>query len=168
MVWAALASSSRLPVKFVHCRRFRVALWWLQALFSEDPGLLGSSWSEHRGRPTTTLRYTGCSGSRPGPVLDPRPQERVLQHTVEHGDAVCFFVQILGAPVPQLGEQLVHFFRSLDTQLPVEQVTDVPKISDDSIQPRLVDRDLRFPQMVEQLAEVPTIFSFASLQQQTV
>ena len=108
------------------------------------------------------------AGLRPGPVLDPRPQERVLQHTVEHEDAICLFVQILDALVPQLGEQLVHFFRSLDTQLPVEQVIHVPKISDDSIQPRLVDRDLRFPKLEEQLVEVPTILSFASLQQQTV
>ena len=108
------------------------------------------------------------SGWRPGPVLDPRPQERVLQHTVEHEDAIFLFVQILDVLMPQLGEQLVHFFRSLDTQLPVEQAIDVPKISDDSIKPRLVDRDLRFPQMVEQLVEVPTILSFASLQQQIV
>ena len=32
MVWAALASSSRLPLELVHCRRFQVALWWLHAL----------------------------------------------------------------------------------------------------------------------------------------
>ena len=107
------------------------------------------------------------AGLRPGPVLDPRPQERVLLHTVEHEDVICPFVQILDAPVPQLGEQLVHFFRSLDTQVPVEQVIDVPKISDDSIQPRIVDCDLRYPQIVEQLVEVPTLLSFASLQQQT-
>ena len=31
------------------------------------------------------------AGLRPGPVLDPRPQERVLQHTVEHEDAICPF-----------------------------------------------------------------------------
>ena len=107
------------------------------------------------------------AGLRPGPVLDPRPQERVPQHTVEHEDAICPFVQILDAPVPQLGEQLVHFFRSLDTQLPVEQVIDVPKISDDSIQPRIVDCDLRYPQSVEQLVEVPTLLSFAPLHKQT-
>ena len=51
--------------------------------------------------------------------------------------------------------------------MPVEQVIDVPKISDDSIQPRIVDCDLRYPQIVEQLVEVPTLLSFASLQQQT-
>ena len=32
MVSPALASSSRLHLELVHCRRFRVALWWLQAL----------------------------------------------------------------------------------------------------------------------------------------
>ena len=42
MVWAALVS--RLLLELVHChrhRRFRVAFWWLQALFSEVPGPLG-------------------------------------------------------------------------------------------------------------------------------
>ena len=39
MVWAVVALISRLPLELVHCRRFRVAIWWLQALFSEvlDP-----------------------------------------------------------------------------------------------------------------------------------
>ena len=90
-----------------------------------------------------------------GPVLGPRPQEWVLQHTVEH------FLR-------HLPFRADSGFRSLDTQLPVEQVIDVPKISDDSIQTRLDDRELRFPKTVEQLVEVPTILSFASLQQQTV
>ena len=96
-----------------------------------------------------------AAGSRPGPVVDLRPQERVLQHTVEHADAICPFVQILDAPVPQMGEQLVHFFKVLGT-------------IDDIIQPRLVDRDLRVPQIAEQWVEVPTVSSFPSLQQQTV
>ena len=42
----------------------------------------------------------------------------------------------------------------------------MPRISEDIIQPRLVDFDLRHPQMVEQLVEVPTILSFAALEQQ--
>ena len=66
-------------------------------------------------------------GTRPGPVVDPRPQERVLQLTVEPADAICPFVQILDALVPQMGEQLVHFFKFLDTQ-----VIDVPKIAEDT------------------------------------
>ena len=61
----------------------------------------------------------------------------------------------------------MHFFRFRDTQLPVEQDIDVPKIAQDIIQPRTVDCDLRHPQIAEQLVEVPTILSFASLQQQT-
>ena len=52
-----------------------------------------------------------------------------------------------------------------DLQAPIEQVVDVPKISQDSIQPRSV---LRRPQTAEQLVEVPTIVSFSSLQQRTV
>ena len=41
-------------------------------------------------------------------------------------------VQILDAPVPQLGEQLVDIFsifRLIDTQTPVVQVIEVPEIS---------------------------------------
>ena len=40
LTWAALASSARLPLELVHCRRFRVAPLWLQALLSEVPGPL--------------------------------------------------------------------------------------------------------------------------------
>ena len=43
------------------------------------------------------------------------------------------------------------------------QVIDVPKISQDWTQQRLVDT-LRQPQTVEQLVEVPTIVSFSTLQ----
>ena len=43
-------------------------------------------------------------GERPNLLLEPQgPQERVLQHTVEHEDAICPFVQILDALVPQMG-----------------------------------------------------------------
>ena len=107
------------------------------------------------------------AGLRPGASLGPSAAGAGTAAHVEHEDVICLIVQILNAPVLQLGEELVHFFRSLDTQLPVEQVIDVPKISDDSIQPRIVDYDLRYPQNVEQLVEVPTLLSFASLQQQT-
>ena len=54
----------------------------------------------------------------------------------------------------------MSFFKFLDTQMPFEQVIAVPKITKDMIQPRLVDCDLRQPQMAEQLAEVPTILYF--------
>ena len=42
----------------------------------------------------------------------------------------------------------------------------MPKISQDRIQQRLVDRDHRLPQLAEQLVEVPTVLSLALLQQQ--
>ena len=71
-------------------------------------------------------------------------------------------------PVPQVGEQLVNFFRFLDVQSSVEQVIDVPKIPEDSIQQRLVDRDSRVPQRAEQLVEVPTVLTLAVLAEQIV
>ena len=98
------------------------------------------------------------TGERPAVLLEPRPRGRVLRHTVEQMADVCLFVQILGAPVPQTGDQLVSFFKFLDT------VIAVPKITKDLIQPCLVDCDQRYPQMAEQLVEVPTIVSYSSLQ----
>ena len=74
------------------------------------------------------------------------PQERVQLRTVEHIADVVPVVQILDIPVPQKVERLADFLVLLDTQTPVEQVIAVPKISNDSIQPRLVDCDLRRPQ----------------------
>ena len=61
-------------------------------------------------------------------------------------------VQILDIPVPQMVEQLLEVFWRLDIEVP-EQVIEVPKISQDSIRERLVDCDLRHPQMAEQLVE---------------
>ena len=107
-------------------------------------------------------------GMRPASLAEPRgPQERVQLRTVEHIADVVPVVQILDIPVPQKVERLADFLVLLDTQRPVEQVIAVPKISNDSIQPRLVDCDLRRPQMAEQLVEVPTVLSYAFLQQQT-
>ena len=68
-------------------------------------------------------------------------------------------VQVLDIPVPQVVEQLLEVFR-LDIEVP-EQVIEVPKISRDCTQERLVDCDLRHPQMAEQLMEVPTVLSLA-------
>ena len=93
------------------------------------------------------------TGERPAALLEPRLQERVLRHTVVQTADVCPFVHILNALVPQTGEQLVSFFKFLDTQMPVEQVIAVPKITKDMIQSRLFDCDLRQPQMAEQLAD---------------
>ena len=95
-------------------------------------------------------------GVRPNLLLEPQgPQERVLQHTVEHKDAICPFVQILDAPVPEMGEQLVDVLRFFDTLLPVaDQVIDVPKITLEDIPARRLCCE---PQLVEQVVEVPTI-----------
>ena len=69
---------------------------------------------------------------------------------MEHVD-VLPYVQILDAPVPQLVDSAMDFFRRLD--LPVaEQVIDVPTISSSSCPSRAV---LREPQMVGQLVDVP-------------
>ena len=68
----------------------------------------------------------------------------------------------LDAPVPQMGNELLDVFKLLDTVLP-EQVIDVPQISQDSIQQRLVDPGSASPpQPEEQLVEVPTILYFSS------
>ena len=105
---------------------------------------------------------------RPASLAEPQvPQERVQLRTVEQITDVVPVVQILDIPVPHMVERLADFLVLLDTQTPVEQVIAVPKISNDSIQPRLVDCDLRRPQMAEQFVEVPTVLSYASLQQPT-
>ena len=100
-----------------------------------------------------------CSSS------EPRPQERVQRHTMEHiVDFVCCapMVQILDAPVPQTVEQLPDVLRFFDrlTAVP-EQVIEVPKILPEEVPMRAVLRD---PQLAEQLVEVPTIVSYSWLQ----
>ena len=65
-------------------------------------------------------------------------------------------VQVLDAPVPQLGgEQLVEFFQKFDAPVVAEPVIVVPKISLDKARRRMGDY-LRPPQTAEQLVEVPT------------
>ena len=57
------------------------------------------------------------AGLRPGVLAEPRPQERVQRHTMEHiVDFVCcsLMVQILDAPVPQMVEQLPDVLRFFD------------------------------------------------------
>ena len=90
---------------------------------------------------------TSDGGMRPAPLVDVSP-----------------YVQILDAPVPQVEDHALEFFRRLD--LPVaEQVIDVPKISSSSCPSRA---SLNEPQqVVEQLVEVPTLLSVAVLQQRT-
>ena len=101
-------------------------------------------------------------GSLPAPLSEVAGRQEVLvRHVVEHMADVCPVVQILDAPVPQMVDTVLEFFRALDPPVD-EQVIAVPKISIDSVSRRLVER--RLPQMVEQLVEVPTIVSFSSLQ----
>ena len=88
-----------------------------------------------------------------------------MRHVVEHVAHVCPVVQTLDAPVPQMVDTVLEFFRALDP--PVDkQVITVPKISTDRVSQRLVER--RLPQMVEQLMEVSTVVSYSSLLQRTV
>ena len=100
-------------------------------------------------------------------MLEPRPLGRVQRHTLEHIIDVLPSVQILDVPVPvpQMENLLLEVYRTLDLVVP-EQVIDVPKISHDRIQYRLVEGDLRHTQMAEQLVEVPTILTPSLLQQQ--
>ena len=95
-------------------------------------------------------------GARPACLVAPRG----LRHVVEHR---CPFVQILDAPVPQGGNQLVEAFRHLDLRIP-EQVVEVPKIS--SSRRRCRRRRVPVVQTAEQLVEVPEFVSFAFLFQQ--
>ena len=101
-------------------------------------------------------------GLRPACLAEPRgPQERVQLRTVEHIADVVPMVQILDAPVPQVGDQgvdqLVVAFRHLDLLIP-EQVIEVPKISSS----RRDCRRRRVPVVqAEQLVEVPGFVSLA-------
>ena len=94
---------------------------------------------------------------RPGSVTDPVPQERVERHVVEQMADVCPLVQILDAPVPQGGNQLVEAFRHLDLHVP-EQAIEVPKISSSPCRSRR--RRVPLVQTTEQLVEVPEFVSF--------
>ena len=112
--------------------------------------------SSDDGRPT--------GGERPSALVEVRPQERVQRHRVEHIIDVLPFVQILDDPVPLMENAVVEVLQKIDTPT-LEQVIAVPKISQDRIQPRLVDLFQRPTQMVEQLVEVPTVLSVAVLRQ---
>ena len=101
------------------------------------------------------------AGLWPGVLAEPRPQERVQRHTMEHiVDYVCCapLVQTLDAPVPQTVDKLHDVLRFFDrlTTVP-EQVIEVPKVITEDVPMRAV---LRATQLAEQLLEVPTIISF--------
>ena len=74
---------------------------------------------------------------------------------MEHRIEVCPFVQILDAPVPQMGDQVVEVLQKIVAASLVElvQVIAVPKISLDRIPQRSA---VRRTKMAEQLVEVPT------------
>ena len=97
------------------------------------------------------------AGLRPTGLVEPRgPLGRVQQHIVEHADEICPFVQILDAPVPQFGDQLVAVLRAFDF------AGKVPKMSRSSRRPVFRFAPMKH-QTAEQLVEVPTIVSFSSL-----
>ena len=104
------------------------------------------------------------AGVRPGVLFEPRPQERVQRHVVEHITdlvRVAPMVQILDAPEQHTVEQLQDNMLVFDTLLPIPvQVIEVPKILLDDVPMRAVLRDT---QLVEQLVEVPTLVSYSSL-----
>ena len=85
---------------------------------------------------------------------EPRPQDRLKRHTVEHIIDVPY-VQILGALVPQMVDNVMDAFRHLNRPI-AEQVLAVPKISCSSCPSQAV---LREPQMVEQLPKVDILVS---------
>ena len=104
-------------------------------------------------------------GRRPGVLKEPEPPnvvERVLRHTVDQFVVAVPLVPVLDVPVPQMAGTVLDFCRTLD--LPVdEQVITVPKFSPERVPQRLVERC--FPQLAEQLVEVPTVLSYSLLQQ---
>ena len=72
-------------------------------------------------------------------------------------------VQVLDAPVPQMGEEhVVEFFQKFDALVGAEPVIQVPKLSLKKARRRMCD-SLRPPQTAEQLVEVPTVLSYSSL-----
>ena len=103
--------------------------------------------------------FTAYVARRPPPLVEVRPSVRAQRHVAEQLADIAPMVQILDSPVPQTSEQLLQVFRLLDTHMPVEQAIAVPKITMHLIQPRLVDSDQRYPQMAEQLVEVPTVLT---------
>ena len=96
----------------------------------------------HPSRAASTMYYRmdddgGVLAARPPPLVEVRPQSGMQRHTVEQIIETFVLVQVLDAPVPQMGTQLVEFMQKLDTATP-EQVVEVPKLSQDRIIQRSV------------------------------
>ena len=119
---------------------------------------------EHELHHTAKFRTTPLpAGGRPAPLSEVAGWHvKVARHTEQLIDDLPY-VQILDAPVPQMVDSAMDFFRRLDMPVP-EQVIDVPMISSSSCPSGAV---LNEPQVVEQLVEVPTLLSVAVLQQRT-
>ena len=100
----------------------------------------------------------------PEPVGEPQLQARFQRHTVEQRIEHTPYVQILDAPVPQVADFMLDLFRALDSSI-AEQVIEVPKLSCSSCPSRSPCLE---PQMAEQLVDVPTVLSYAVLQQRNV
>ena len=90
-----------------------------------------------------------AAGGRPSPLVEVRPQDRVLRRTVEQNvDAVTF--PALDVPMPQMVDQPLALLLSAHFPDP-EQVIEVPKIS---LPPRPTRRFPRILQTAEQWVEV--------------
>ena len=73
-------------------------------------------------------KTASAGGGLPAPLSEVAGRQEVLvQHVVEHMADVCPVVQTLDAPVPQMVDTVLEFFRALDLPV-VEQVIAVPKI----------------------------------------
>ena len=124
-----------------------------EAQHGRVPGDPLASWSSSA---STRKSLAECGQGRSRTL---RRRRRLSGTLVEHRIEACPFVLILGAPVPQEGDQLVEACRHLDLPNP-EQVIEVPKISSS---PRR-SRRRRVPpstQTAEQLVEVPEFVQFA-------
>ena len=136
------------------------------ALRGQKQGTRTVQGEEHELYHTAKFRTTPLpAGGLPAPLSEVAGKQVVLvRHVVEHMADVCPAVQTLDAPVPQLVDSVLEFFRRLD--LPVaEQAIDVPMFSSSSSCPsRAV---LSEPQLVEQLVEVPTVLSYSLLHRRT-
>ena len=70
------------------------------------------------------------------PLVEVRPQSGVQRHTEEQIIETFVLVQVLDAPVPQMGTQVVELMQKIDAPSLDEQVIAVPKISLDRIPQR--------------------------------
>ena len=93
--------------------------------------------------------------SWPTPLVEVRPQGRVLRHAVEGLGEFAPMVQILDAPVPQMVDYVAEALRLLDRPI-AEQTIEVPTVSCSPCPSRSL---VPVPQSAEQLVEMPTILT---------